>query len=219
MPNDSANTTSPSTLTPATNPAAPTTTPQPTAPAATPEPAATAPAPASSLLGGAVEPPIGEVTGSASPITLEDITLPEGFTMPEAEGAEFLELLNNAPESRAEFATRLLEVHNKILQGVADQHATAWNELQQSWQDQIRAMPEFAGDKLQGSMSKIAKVLDRYGDKEVREAFALTGAGNHPAIAKFLLKIANDYNEGPVVRGAPANSPAQDRASRMFGTK
>jgi hypothetical protein len=214
MPNDLVTQTS--------EPTSPTTTP-PTnpAPAAPPAaaPADATPAPTSLLGGTAVEPPVGEGTGQPSPITLEDIALPEGFVMPEAEGAEFLALLNEPPEDRKQFASSLLEVHNKILQQVAEGHAQAWERTQSEWQDTIRALPEFAGDRLEPAMAQIAGVVDRYGDAQLREALALTGAGNHPAVARFMLKIAQDLNEAPPVKGGPATSPAPDRASRMFGNK
>ena len=221
MPNDSApmnsqtdsQPTDPQTANAAPAPeAAPDPTPAPSASSdSSPEP--------SSLIGGSVEAEgAGVEEGPApAPISADDLALPEGYALPEELGASFLELMNNPPESRAEFANSILELHTQILQQTADAYAQQWEATQEEWRAAVQNLPEIGGQNLQTSLGEVAKVLDRYGDKEVREAFALTGAGNHPAMVRFLHKIAKDLNEMPPVAGAPANAAPRDRASRMFG--
>lgn len=195
----------------------------PAAPEAAPDPAPTAESEASpsSLIGGGIEP--GESSGgdegpSPEPITAEQLEIPEGFVFEGEAAEEFLSIINNPPESRAELANAMIAAHTKILQQTADTYAQQWQETQDQWQAEVRALPELGGANLDQTLGKIAQVLDRYGDKDVREAFAVTGAGNHPAMVRFLAKIAKDLNEAPPVSGQPAHGQPKDRASRMYAS-
>lgn len=194
---------------------------EPANPHAAPDPATAAQAPAGDSAvepegteGGAEGPP----PSAPEPLTLDALTLPEGFEMPEATGTEFLDLLNNPPESRAELANRMIGLHTSLLESVAGEYAQQWESTQEEWRTQVRALPEIGGQNLDKSLSEIAKVIDRYGDKDARDALALTGAGNHPALVRLFHKIAKDLNEAPPVTGGPPTGASRDRASRMFGT-
>ena len=222
MPNDSAPTNSQPDSTPieAQNPPAnPGAAPDPT-PSPASEPAAADPT-KGSLIGGEVEAEGagGDEGPSPAPISLEDLALPEGYALPEELGNSFLELMNNPPESRAEFANSVLELHTQILQQTADEYAQQWEATQEEWRTEVQKLPEIGGRNLESSLGEIAKVIDRYGDAEAREALAVTGAGNHPALVRLFYRMAKDLNEAPPVKGAPATSAPQDRASRMFKTQ
>lgn len=154
----------------------------------------------------------------APALTVDDLSLPEGFVLPEDTANEFLSLVNEPPESRAELANKMLGLHTSLLQSAADEYAKQWETLQEEWRTEVRALPEIGGDNLDRSLGEIAKVLDKYGGKEVRDALSVTGAGNHPALVQMFHRIAKDLNEQPPVKGAPAAGQPRDRASRMFPT-
>ena len=158
--------------------------------------------------------PVAEVL----PLTREDLTVPEGLVVDEEHLTSFLEALNGdlAPKDRA---TALLGLHEKLLTGVGEQLNTAWEATQEEWRQAARALPEIGGDNLDRTLGQIAKVIDRYGDKDTREAFALTGAGNHPAVIKLMAAIAKDVNETAPISGQPVNSAPKSRAERMYGSK
>lgn len=196
---------------------APTT--EPPNPGAAPDPATETQTPEGSSVetGGTEGGSEGQPPSEPEPLTLDQISLPEGFEMPEEVGAQFLDLLNNPPQSRTDLANQMIGLHTSLLEKVAGEYATQWEETQQAWQKQIRELPEIGGANLAASQAEIAKVLDRYGDKEARDALALTGAGNHPALVRLFYKIAKDVNEAPPVAGTPPTGAPSDRATRMFG--
>lgn len=178
-----------------------------------------APAPPAEAAG---EPPAPEGEGSlaapeVAPLTFESLTLPEGLSLSPELGAKFVDALNNAELDPQGRANALLSLHAEVLKEAADAYAGQWEAMQNEWKQGV--LTAFPGEKLTQAQTQIAKVLDRYGDKAVREAFALTGAGNNPDIFKFLAAVAADMNEQPPVRGAPAAAPPSDRASRMFKTQ
>lgn len=162
-------------------------------------------------------PPPSMVEGSvegAAPVTAEDLSLPEGLTLEGELQDKFLAAINTAdPKERA---NALVGLHAEVLQGAADEYAARWEQLETEWKGEIQTA--FPGAQLPQAQAEIAKVLDRYGDKAVRDAFAVTGAGNNPAIFRFLVGIARDLNERPPVGGTPPSATPKDRASRMFGS-
>ena len=188
----------------------------PVNPDAAPDPAPAAPT-AEVETESAAEDAEGPSDAVPTPLAIEDITLPDGFEMPEEIGSSFLELINSPPESRAEFANSLIGFHTSLLESVAGEYAQQWEQTQETWRAEVRALPEIGGQNLQTSMAEIAKVLDRYGDKEARDALAMTGAGNHPALVRLFHKIAKDVNEKPPVQGGAPSGAPRDRASRMYG--
>lgn len=190
-------------------------TPPPAAPEAIPDPTPASPAvEAEGAAPGAEGPP----EAAPAPLALADLTLPEGFEMPEEVGSQFLQLVNSPPQSKAEFGNSLIALHTSLLQSVAGKYAQQWESTQEEWKTTIQNLPEIGGKNLNQSLSEIAKVIDRYGDAEARQALALTGAGNHPALFKLFYKIAKDLNEAPPIQGAAATDAPKDRASRMFGS-
>lgn len=185
---------------------------------------ASAPPPAEESAAAAPAPPPEE---APQPLTLDALEVPEGLQLTNEEGeplpeaAEFLDLANETGLN-PEAASKFLSAHHKLLesafQTAVQEHQQQWENLQASWQTEVRALPEFAGEAFGPSMAKIAKVLDKYGSKEARDAFDVTGAGNNPYIVQMLKKIADDLTEAAPVSGDPATGSAKDRASRMFGS-
>jgi hypothetical protein len=193
----------------------------PPAPQAAPDPA---PSSHTAEPEGGEQASVAEAEGTspepAPTATFDDLTLPEGLEIPEETGTQFLELINNdmKPQERAQ---AFLDLHHSLvqqtMQQTAEAYAEQWEQTQADWQRQVQELPGIGGDNLDASLGQIAKVLDRYGDQEAREALNVTGAGNHPALVRLFHAIAKDLNEKPPVRGAPATGSPQDRASRMFG--
>lgn len=193
----------------------------PAQPDPTPAPTEASTPPAESFIGGTVESEAGsevEEGPISEPVTADQLTIPEGLQFEGEAADEFLALINEPPESRADFANSLIEAHTKILQQTADAYAQQWQETQEDWRRQVRELPEFGGANLDRSQAGIAQLLDRYGDAEAAEAFQITGAGNNPAIYRMLARVAKDLNEAAPVGGTPPAGAPKDRASRMYGT-
>lgn len=169
------------------------------------------------------------VVPTPPPLVVGDLSAPEGMllyalddkgqpdtTKPLPEVSEFLTLANTKGMTKEETG-QLLALHTKFLQSAASEYLGRWEKTQADWQTAVRALPEYGGANLPATLTSIAKTLDRYGDAKVREAFAVTGAGNHPDIVRFMAKLSKDLNETPPVRG-DQNRGLADRATRMYPT-
>lgn len=181
-------------------------TPEPTDPGAEPAPAVDA-------TQAPPEPAPEPAAPEFEPLTAEQFTLPESI---DSEGlAPFLEVVNEA-KLPAEQGQKFLEMFHEQVSAMAESQARAWNETQETWLNEVKSDPEIGGDKLSAALGEIAKVVDRYGSKELREFMDVSGAGNNPHVVKFLHGIAKAVNERPPVSGQPSATSAQSRAERMF---
>lgn len=129
---------------------------------------------------------------------------------------KFLETMNDAKLSPGDRATSLYKLQSEVLQAISEKSAADFAKMNEDWQKQVSEDKEIGGANLQGSLAAVGKLVDKYGSPELRDAMDLTGAGNHPAFVKMMVKIAKDLNEpGPdTVPVTPAST--QSLADRLF---
>ena len=139
----------------------------------------------------------------------EKLTLPEGITKDEALFGEFTNLAKEHGLAMP-VAQNLLALAAKQSAAVSQKLQADWDKQNADWQAEIKADKEIGGDKLDGALQTFAKVANdpELSDPKLREALAFTGAGNHPAIVRTLVRWAKALSEGGPVRGAPATARA-----------
>jgi len=149
------------------------------------------------------------------------VQVPEGLAVDDAAMQNFLGVLDNADMTGEERASALLDINaqsvSQTQEAMAAEQEQLWQDTQTEWRDAINNDPEIGGTHLPETTAKIAEVLDRFGTPEVRQAFDVTGAGNHPEIVRFLANIGALISEGGQVSGSPADAP-RTQAQRMFGS-
>lgn len=150
-----------------------------------------------------------------------DLKLPEGFIPDETVLTSFKDfakansLTPEAAQSAVDMATGLLTTQ---AEGFAQAQATAWKTVNEGWVAELKADPEWQGDKFNANIRTVGKALDEYGGPELRAAFDLTGAGNHPAIVKAFFKMANALSEGTqVTANAPAPKGPRTPGQSLYG--
>jgi len=138
-------------------------------------------------------------------LTAEDFTLPDGVETNDELQTEFLEIMNKdqEPKDRLQALVDLQVKANQVAQEAASK---LWQDLQDKWTEEVKADPDIGGSKLEATQSVIAKSLEEFGNKDVREAFVLTGAGNNPHIVRYIHKMAVALSEGKPVVGTPATA-------------
>mgnify|MGYP005856389821 CR=1 FL=1 len=152
------------------------------------------------------------------PLSLDSLTLPEGlsFEGAEKERDEFLALANEWKLGK-KGAEAALNLHQKLMARAGAQMQEQWTALQTEWRNQVQALPEVAANPALAQAS-VAKILDKYGSAEARQALDVTGAGNNPHVVRMFLKLAKDLTEQPPVSGVPTVG-VRDRAQRLYGDK
>lgn len=159
--------------------------------------------------------PVAEPETVAAELKLEDVKLPEGM---EVSAEQFTELsaalAQEDPKARAQ---GLMDLYAKVAKEASEKGSQAWADTQKQWQEEVRADPDFGGAKLDESLGSISKLIDEYGDAEVRQVFDLTGAGNARPVFRMLAKIAATLAEG---KPAPGGTPSStlSAAEKMYPT-
>ncbi len=179
-------------------------------------PAAPAAAPADPAAPPAVEPP--------APISYE-FTYPDGTTPPAAEDLKpFTDLLNDARVA-PEIGQKLIDLHlaeqNKLIGRLETQAQATWTDTRKEWVDQIKADPELGGNRFQTAIGLAKEVIQRFGGDEsqlgeLRNVLNLTGAGDHPAVARFLYRIGMALREPQTPAVGQPIQQATTRAQRRY---
>ena len=135
---------------------------------------------------------------------------------------DFLKVLNETdPTDKAALGKSLLELHEKV----SEANLEHWYNLQSEWRTEIESDPVIGGDKLAPALGNVSKLIDEFaatnGGNEMADQLRLqfdqTGAGNNPAIVKFLIWTASQLSEGKPLSGSPAGGDVS-RAQKLFGT-
>lgn len=92
-----------------------------------------------------------------------------------------------------EGAQKLLDLHFKALADAQTENGKAWAETQAKWETDLKADPILSKPE---AKVILGKAFDEYGSPEARADFDLTGAGNSPAIARMIHKMAAALTEG-----------------------
>lgn len=150
---------------------------------------------------------------------------PEKYEFQAAEGVELdTEALKDfEPVARDlnltnEQAQKLVDAYPKILAGVQQRQAEAWQKQTEGWAETVKADKEIGGDKLTANLSAAQRALEQFGDPELKEYLDSTGLGNHPALVKAFIKVGKAMSEDKVVTGGH-ESGGSDLISAFYPKK
>ncbi|ENA2905002.1 peptidase [Escherichia coli] len=147
---------------------------------------------------------------------------PEKYEFQVAEGVELdTEALKDfEPVARElnltnEQAQKLVDAYPKILAGVQQRQAEAWQKTTEQWAADVKADKEIGGDKLISNLSAAQRALDQFGTPELKEYLNTTGLGNHPDLVKTFVKIGKAMSEDGMVTGG--NEGQRSAAEVLYG--
>jgi hypothetical protein len=138
-----------------------------------------------------------------APEKYEDFKVPEGFELDKDVATEFGTIAKGLNISQAG-AQELVDFYVKQTKQANDAPYQAWTDVQEQWRDEINNDAEIGGSKLNAVRQSIGRMFDSLDPKvsdPFRQAMDYTGAGNNPAVVKFLLAVSRRLTEGGPVRG------------------
>lgn len=115
-------------------------------------------------------------------------------------------------------AQRLADLYTETAKAAQEAGTNAWKSTIEQWEGEIKKDPVIGGANLEVHQRNFAKVLadPRFATDGVIEALVLTGAGSHPAINRFMAKIAKALTEGGMVTGNPPSAAAPKTAAQTI---
>ncbi|MEP8736163.1 peptidase [Enterobacter hormaechei] len=114
-----------------------------------------------------------------------------------------------------EQAQKLVDAYPKILAGVQQRQAEAWQKQTEGWAETVKADKEIGGDKLTANLSAAQSALDQFGTPDLKEYLNATGLGNHPELVKTFVKIGKAMSEDGMVDGS--NQGQRSAAEVLYG--
>lgn len=197
------------------------------APAANPE-AAPTPAPGTETSEPAAAPAATLVNTDPNPVQAVPtainwgaVQLPEGVQLAPEAMTQLNDVLQNPESTVEQRAQALIEMNQSDLaaqrESMETENESVWETTQTEWRDAVQNDPEIGGAKLTESLANVAALLEQHTDiPGLREAFDVTGAGNHPAVVKMLARLGAQFKEGGQVSGSPPTA-SLSQADKMFG--
>lgn len=111
---------------------------------------------------------------------------------------------------------QLIDAYIKVRQ----QELEGQMAIQDQWQDQIKSDKEFGGDKFEVNRDKANRLIERFGDAELQNYLASSGAGNNPAIFRFVARLAAAISEdSPVIPSVAAGQQQQNVLATLYPEK
>jgi hypothetical protein len=153
-----------------------------------------------------------------------DFTLPEGVKLDDTSVNTFKEVLGGElpPQERGQ---RLIDMHLQELQrrdqAASEHQIQVWNDTQAQWKDAVKSDPELGGNRFNTTIQTCISAVNRFGGNEQQRAELLqaldfTGAGNNPAIIRWVNNMASRLAEGSPVTQTAAPKPPQTREQRRY---
>lgn len=148
-----------------------------------------------------------------APEAYADFTAPEGFEIDKDAIAKVAPVFKELGLSQDQ-AQKLVTAYAEISQAAANSLMESSANEQKEWAAQIKSDPEIGGAKLAQTKATIYQALDyilsKADARAFREAMDYTGAGNHPAFARGLFKLASLLTEAPSRDHVNGNGPTKE---------
>lgn len=148
------------------------------------------------------------------------LTLPEGVPADQPLFGEFKNLALDegiAPEK----AQKLVDLMVPKIVEAQKKPYEMWADTQEAWVNEIKADPVIGKD-LDKQIAIAARAIDNFGSADdrlaVRKALAFTGAGNNPAIVRWMHQVGLTLGEGVPVNGKPAGADKPSLAQLAYPT-
>lgn len=89
-------------------------------------------------------------------------------------------------------------------------------DLKDGFLKDLKADKELGGKNFDATIALTKKAIAKYGDPELTKLFETTGMGNHPAMVRFVAKVARDMAEDSVGAARGGGAPAADKNEALW---
>lgn len=133
-----------------------------------------------------------------------EIKAPDGFVVDEALNTKFQGVAKELRLSPAQ-AQKMADTYAEI-QG---EQARAWADTIQGWRDAAKEDKTIGGPNFNQNVAVVRRMVQDYGDDELKKVFNDYGVGNHPAMLRFIYRMGRNMAEGSVQPGGGNGNPGQ----------
>jgi hypothetical protein len=153
---------------------------------------------------------------AAGELKFEDFKAPEGAELDKATMEKALPVFKDLGLNKDQ-AQKLVDFYSSISKSAGEDIVNSALTERKEWKDKLTNDPDIGGAKLPQTKATINKALDSILSKAdaiaFREAMDYTGAGDHPAFAKAIFKLASLLTETPARDHVNGNGPTKEGQS------
>lgn len=146
-----------------------------------------------------------------APVEYSDFTFPEGYEADKDMLGEFTPLAQKYGITQ-EDAQGLVDLYVKSQQAAID----TFQKTVEDWRAASESDKEFGGKALKENLAHAQKVLGKYGTPALKEYLNVYGAGNHPEVLRFLVKVGKAMAEDTIETGGNPKGEVRDIAKVFF---
>lgn len=114
-------------------------------------------------------------------------------------------------------AQKLLERESTA---VNNYHSKLREDMQsqtQNWFEDVKNDKELGGQNFNQTAELAKRVMDQFGDDQLKKELNETGLGNHPGLIRLLVKIGKNMSEDKFVAGQNHTGSAMSAAEVLYG--
>lgn len=108
-------------------------------------------------------------------------------------------------------AEKLVTFWNEVAADLAAAREDAWVEARRDWAARTMRDREIGGANLERTIQLASRVVNTFGNEELKEVFRATGLGNHPEVVRFMARVGQAVGEDELHVGS--QSPAGGKKS------
>lgn len=142
-----------------------------------------------------------------------EIKVPDGMTLDEQLLTSITPMLrakNFTNEEAQQLADAYAASIAKSTTEFMETQRKAWSDQLSTWEKEVRADPEFGGEKFSVTIKTAQTVIARYGDDQLKKELKQFGIGNMPSLIRMLARAGKDMAEDGF-HGGGAKGGAEDR--------
>lgn len=112
----------------------------------------------------------------------------------------------------------LLNAYRDAVNRIGDFEKEQRTQMTDAWYKQVKNDPELGGNNLNNTKMMIGRVMERFGNQELRDYLNQTGLGYSPAMVRFVTKIGEALgNDADFVTGRGVSHDTEyDRNKRLY---
>lgn len=152
------------------------------------------------------------------PESYADFSLPEGM---ELDGEFLTEASEMFKEDglNQEQAQKYVDFYTDKIQAGAQVHAETYSQIMDEWRTQAQNDKEFGGDNFKENIGIAQAAIEKFGTPELTEFLEAHGAGNHPEMIRFMVKVGRLTKEDvPGVSTGHNSGGKKDHAEQLYPT-
>lgn len=177
--------------------------------------------------------PEGQSAEPAPPPVYDAFTLPEGFTLDEAQTKQFTDVLSELETTGKadhalvqQFGQKAVDLHTSLVKDAVERqtkfYQTEWDKQKTEWKDTFLKDPEIGGNRFETTVNEALTFIRTHGgtadqQAEFKNLMETSGLGNHPAMIRLLANAGRVMSEGkPLAAKAPV-TPQRSKVATMYG--